>query len=69
MFKLFFKYLDDFLEVRVNNLLIYRKTEEKNLKHLHLVFENFWEAGIKLKMSKCEFFKKEIEYLVHLASG
>ena len=47
----------------MDNLLSYIKTEEELLKHLELVFENFREAGIKLKMSKCKFFKNEIEYL------
>ena len=35
--------------------------EEEHLKHLQLVFEKFREPVIKLKMSKCEFFKNEIE--------
>ena len=43
--------------------------EEQHLKHLELVFNKFCKASIKLKMSKCNFFKKEIEYLGHLVSG
>ena len=31
--------------------------------------EKFREVGIKLKMSKCEFFKKEIEHEGHIVSG
>ena len=38
-------------------------------EHVELVGEKFREAGIKLKMSKCKFFKKEIEYFRHLVSG
>ena len=53
----------------MDNLLIYSQTEEECLKHLELVFKKIREAGIKLKMSKCEFFKKEIKYLGHLVSG
>ena len=69
MFKLFFKYLDEFLVFWMDDLLIYSQTEEEHLKHLQLVFEKFREAGIKIKMSKCEFFKNKIEYLGHLVSG
>ena len=69
MFKLFFQYLAEFLVFWMDDLLIYIQTEEEHLKHLELVFEKFREASIKLKMSKCEFFKKEIEYLGHLVSG
>ena len=68
MFKLFFKYFDEYLVFWMDNLLICSQTEE-HLKHLELVFEKFREAIIKLKMSKCEFFMKEIEYLGHLVSG
>ena len=68
MFKLFFKYLDEFLVFWMDDLLIYSQTEEEHLKHLKLVFEKFRE-GIKFKMSKYEFFKNEIEYLGHLVSG
>ena len=39
MFKLFFKYLDDFLVSWMDNLLIYSKTKEEHLKHLQLVFK------------------------------
>ena len=67
MFKLFFKYLDDFLVFWMDNLLIYSQTEE-HLKHIQLVFEHFLEAGIKLKVSTCKFLKSEIRYLGHLVS-
>ena len=53
----------------MSDLLIYSQKEEEHLRHLELVFEKFREAGIKLKMSKGEFFKKEIEYLGPLVSG
>ena len=53
MFKLFLKYLDEFLVFWMDDLLIYSQTEEECLKHLELVFEKFREAGIKLKMSIC----------------
>ena len=40
MFKLFFKYSDDFLLFWMDDLLIYSWTEEEHLKHIHLVFES-----------------------------
>ena len=42
----------------MDDLLIYTQTEKEHLNHLDLLLEKFREAGIKLKMSKCEFFKK-----------
>ena len=52
----------------MDNLLIYSQTEEEHLKHIQLVFEKFWEAGIKLMMSMHEFVKSQLEYSGHLVS-
>ena len=53
-------YLDD--------IIILSKTEEEHLEHLRTIFERLREAGLKLKMSKCDLFKKHIQYLGHLIS-
>ena len=53
----------------MDDLIIYGQTDDGYLKHIQLVFEKLLEAGIKLKMSKCKFFKSQIEYLGHLVSG
>ena len=45
MFKLFFKYLDEFLIFWMDDLLIYGQTEKEHLK-LVLVIEKFRDAGI-----------------------
>ena len=39
-----------------------------HLEHLEIVFSRLWEAGLKMKCSKCDFFKSEIHYLGHLIS-
>ena len=69
MFKLFFKYLDSFLVIWMDDLLIYSQTEKRHLQHKQFVFKKFQGVGIKLDMSKCEFFRCQIEYLGHLVSG
>ena len=53
-------YLDD--------IIIFSKTEEEHLQHLEEIFECLRNAGLKLKLQKCSFFKKHIEYLGHLIS-
>ena len=53
-------YLDD--------IIIYSKSEEEHLIHLEKVFQRLQEAGLKLKLQKCSFFKKHIQYLGHLLS-
>ena len=56
-----FGYLDD--------ILIFSPDNKTHLEHLEVVFERLREADLKLKASKCNFFKKHIHYLGHLVSG
>ena len=56
-----FGYLDD--------ILIFSSGIEAQLKHLRKVFLRPRKAKLKLKASKCSFFKKNIQYLGHLVSG
>ena len=51
----------------MDDLLVFSESEE-HLRHLEIVFEKFRNADPKLKLSKCQFWKKEIEYLGHLVS-
>ena len=53
-------YLDD--------IIIFSQDELQHLEHLEIVFSHLWEAGLKMKRSKCDFFKNEIHYLGHLIS-
>ena len=40
----------------------------EHVKHIEIIFQKLKAAGLKLKESKCDFFKKEIHYLGHLIS-
>ena len=53
-------YLDD--------IIIFSENESQHLEHLETVFSHLREAGLKMKWSKCDFFKSEIHYLGHLIS-
>ena len=54
-------YLDD--------IIIFSKNEEDHLRHLEQVFHQLRQSGLKMKRSKCDFFKSEIHYLGHLISA
>ena len=56
-----FGYLDD--------ILIYSPDVNTHLKHLELIFQRLREVDLKLKMEKCNFLKKHIQYLGHIVSG
>ena len=51
-------YLDD--------IIIYSRSEKEHLEHLEEIFTRLKAAGLKLKLEKCCFFKKHIQYLGHL---
>ena len=53
-----FAYLDD--------IKIFSNTAEEHLKHIQIVIDRLKAAQLKLKKSKCSFFKKELYYLSHL---
>ena len=53
-------YLDD--------IIIFSRSEEEHLDHIEQVFKRLEEAGLKLSLEKCSFFKKHIQYLGHLLS-
>ena len=55
--------------VYLDDIIIFSNTKEEHLKRLESVFQKLCTAGLKLKPSKCFFFKEEIEYLGHVVSG
>ena len=52
--------------IYLDDIIVYSKTPEEHIKHLKGVFEKLKAAGLKLKPSKCEFFKEKITYLGHV---
>ena len=49
--------------------IIFSRNDPKHLKHIQIIFQKLIDSGLKLKESKCDFFKKEIHYLGHLISS
>jgi hypothetical protein len=68
MNKVFREYLDKFVVVFIDDILMYSKDEEEHKKHLHLVLQKLRDHQLYAKMSKCEFWLKEIPFLVHVIS-
>ena len=54
--------------IYLDDVIIFSKTEEEHLIRLRAVLERFRENGLKLKPSKCQFFRTEITYLGHQVS-
>ena len=54
--------------IYLDDIIIFLKTPKDQIEWLRKVFKKIDEAGLCLKPSKCEFFKKRIEYLRHIVS-
>ena len=60
--------LDDreFVEVYIDDVLIFSHTIEEHIDHLHQVLERLRNANLKLKPVKCHFLCQSLEYLGHI---
>ena len=58
----------EFAMTYLDNIIIFSKNELQHLEHLETIFSHLKEAGLKMKWSKCDFFKSDIHYLGHLIS-
>ena len=48
---------------------MFSETYNDHLQHLNVVFKKFQKAGLKIKLSKCQFFKIHLHYLGHKISA
>ena len=69
MNKVFMEYLDKFVVVFIDDILIFSKSEEEHKEHLRLVLKKLREHQLYAKFSKCEFWLKEVGFLGHVISG
>ena len=54
--------------IYLDDVIVFSWTEEEHLERMHVVFNRLLEHGLKLKPSKCDVFKMEINYLAHHVS-
>lgn len=58
--------LNKFCLVYLDDIIIFSSSLEEHIKHLKLVFDRLHNANLKLQLDKCEFLRKETEYLGHV---
>ena len=58
-----------FAMVYLDDVIVYSEMPEDHLTWLQAIFDHFAHHGLKLKPSKCHFFKEEISYLGHEISA
>ena len=66
MHRVFQPYLDQFVVVFIDDILIYSKTKEEHEDHLRIVLQAFRELQLYAKFSKCEFWLTEVKFLGHV---
>ena len=68
MSRVFREYLNKFMVVFVDDILIFSKSEEEHALHLREVLETLRAHNLKAKFSKCHFWRKEVQFLGHVVS-
>jgi hypothetical protein len=62
------KFLEKFVLVFIDDILIYSKNREEHEEHLRLVLQVLREHHLYAKFSKCDLFQKQVHYLGHVIS-
>jgi hypothetical protein len=68
MNKVFMEYLDKFVVMFIDDILIYSRSEEEHEGHLHLVLQKLRDHKLYAKLSKREFGLKQVAFLGHVIS-
>ena len=69
MHKVFQPYLDQFVVVFVDDILIYSQSEEEHEDHLRVVLQLLRDHMLYTKFSKCEFWLTELRFFGHVVSA
>jgi hypothetical protein len=69
MNKVSMEYLDEFVVVFIDDILIYSKMEVEHEEHLRLVLEKLRANQLYAKFNKCEFWLSQVTFLGHVISA
>ncbi|KAK1413557.1 hypothetical protein QVD17_35332 [Tagetes erecta] len=61
-------YLDKFVIVFIDDILIYSKSEKDHAEHLRILLELLRIKRLYAKFSKCEFWLSEVQFLGHVVN-
>jgi hypothetical protein len=62
----FIEYLDKFIVVFIDGVLVYSKSKEEHEEHLRLVSQKLPDPRLYVKISKCEFWMKQASFLSYV---
>ena len=65
---IFRQYLDKFIIVFIDNILVYSDDEKDHVEHLRVALQVLRDNRLYAKLSKCDFWMKEVNFLGHIIS-
>ena len=68
MNRVFRPYVDQFVVVLIDDILVYSKDAQEHEQHLKIVLQTLREKKLYAKLSKCDFWLKEVSFLGHIVS-
>ena len=68
MNRVFHPHLDQFVVVFIDDILVYSKVAHEREQHLRIVLQILREKKLFAKLSKCDFWLKEVLFLSHIVS-
>nr|GEY33820.1 putative reverse transcriptase domain-containing protein [Tanacetum cinerariifolium] len=69
MNRIFHEYLDKFVIVFIDDILVYSKTKEEHEEHFRIVLGTLRQKKLYTKFSKCEFWLGQVAFLGHIVSA
>ena len=69
MNRVFRPYVDQFVVVFIDDILVYSKDAQEHEQHLRIVMEALREKKLYAKLNKCDFWLKEVSFLGHIVSA
>lgn len=54
---------EDFIVHYVDDILVYSQDEDSHLQHINILLRELYEAGLKINLKKCQFFKQDVTFL------
>lgn len=65
---IFQPYLDNFLLIFIDDVIIYYKNWEEHENLLRIFLQTLWDNQLYAKYNKCDFYKGQIQYIGHVIS-
>lgn len=69
MNRVFQDFLDRFIVVFIDHILIYSRSQQERAENLRLVLRRLQEEKLYAKLSKCEFWMEQVPFLGHIVSS